>query len=239
MKSLQEYILESQQIEEGKILDTIKNWFKNLFTPSNKKFDRYSVQEESPNRYNNYNNTDITNKNFSGDNLVEFKEYIDNNFSIANCKILNILQRNLEKIIMPNGIKPDKTQKTGFYNFTDNLKSKENLTYLGILYEDDNVRDICSLLQYTRLGNLFKILNYQTLEEYSKVMTIKNAIDLLKDYLKKYNQKNSQNQLIKIMIEKNDDTNDLFDKLVNDCNFIVDKDSSKRNEKDVAYLEIK
>lgn len=239
MRSLQEYIIESQQIEEGKILDSIKNWFKNLFTPSNKKFDRYGDDNDTPNRYNNYNNTDFSNNKFSGDNLIEFEEYINSNFSISKCKVLNILQRNLEKIIMPHGVKPDKTQNIGFYNFIDNLKSKENLTYLGILYEDDNVRDICSLLQYVRLGNLFKILNYQTLEEYSKVINIKNVIDLLIDYLKKYNQKNSQSQVTRITIDKNDDTVDLFNKLVNDCNFTINKDASKKNEKDIAYIDIK
>lgn len=239
MRSLQEYIIESQQIEEGKILDSIKNWFKNLFAPSNKKFDRYGEDNDIPNRYNDYNNTDLSNNKFSGDNLIEFEEYINSNFSISKCKVLNILQRNLEKIIMPHGVKPDNTQKTGFYNFIDNLKSKENLTYLGILYEDDNVRDICSLVQYIKIGNLFKILNYQTLEEYSKVMTIKNVIDLLIDYLKKYNQKNSQSQVTRITIDKNDDTIDLFNKLVNDCNFTINKDSSKKNEKDIAYIDIK
>ena len=63
MITLQEYLIE--HLDEGKIWDSIKGWFKSLFEPSEKEFDRYGKEENR----------------IEGEKLVKFKKYLEENFS--------------------------------------------------------------------------------------------------------------------------------------------------------------
>ena len=66
MKSLQEYILENvdNEINEGNIWNSIKNWFKKLFEPSDRQFDRWNPDNK-----------------ISGENLERYTQYIENTFN--------------------------------------------------------------------------------------------------------------------------------------------------------------
>lgn len=200
MISLQQYLIEqyeySDSIQEGKIWDAIKDWFKDLFKPSeNIEFDRYNF-------YNDDNENAIQ-------NLEDYKIYIKNNFNKKYCQVKLIESKYLENIIEPNGHKPDEESKTGFYKFIDD--DKKGIYYAIFYLEKNKVKDIPCLLKVNKNNDNLEIINIQVIDEFVNVLSLKIVFDillsstLLKD--------------IKQIICKETTNKNLYNQLINDCDF--------------------
>ena len=208
MQSLQEYLLEN--LDEGKIWDSIKNWFKNLFEPSDKEFDRYGKE---------------TNR-IEGGNLVKFKKYLEENFTEDNIKIqLFENQKNLNKVIYPNGIEPNEDEEFGFYEFTGELDKESD--YFGLVYEDRNVKDTACLVNSKSNGEDIEIIKLQVIQEFIKYLPVKNVIKLLKE----------SNEFVngaKRLVVKEKKNKDLYNQVINDCKF----EKLYENEENIAALKL-
>ena len=208
MQSLQEYLLEN--LDEGKIWDSIKEWFKSLFEPSDKEFDRYGKE---------------TNR-IEGGNLVKFKKYLEENFTEDNIKIqLFENQKNLNKVIYPNGIEPNEDEEFGFYEFTGELDKESD--YFGLIYEDSNVKDTACLVNSKSNSKDIEIIKLQVIQEFIKYLPIKNVIKLLKE----------SNEFVngaKRLVVKEKKNKDLYNQVINDCKF----EKLYENEENIAVLKL-
>lgn len=208
MQSLQEYLLEN--LDEGKIWDSIKEWFKSLFEPSDKEFDRYGKE---------------TNR-IEGGNLVKFKKYLEENFTEDNIKIqLFENQKNLNKVIYPNGIEPNEDEEFGFYEFTGELDKESD--YFGLVYEDRNVKDTACLVNSKSNSKDIEIIKLQVIQEFIKYLPIKNVIKLLKE----------SNEFVngaKRLVVKEKKNKDLYNQVINDCKF----EKLYENEENIAVLKL-
>lgn len=190
MKSLQQYLLENlDTIEEGKIWDAIKNWFKELFEPSDRPYDRYNEDND-----------------ISGANRENYISYLKDNFSIKNCEVKKVDKDDLKKIIYPNNHQPDLENKLGFYKFIDT----KNGNFYSIVYKDDQVKDTPVLIK-VKEGEILEILDLQIISEFSNIFMLKDVIDLL---VKSDDIKN-----IKKIIFKENSDKDIYKQLINDCSF--------------------
>lgn len=207
MKSLQEYILENidQNIEEGKVWDAIKDWFKKIFEPSDKKFDRYNPDND-----------------LTGLTLDEYIEYLENNFNEKFLTFKKINKEELQKMVYPNGIEPNKDGEIGFYNFVDNVKKDDdNTLYFAFIYNEKNIKDTaCLINSKTNNNNQIEILNIQILKEYIKYLPIKRIIGkIIKD--DKFIESSKS-----IFIQEKTDKN-IYNQLINDCGFTKEYDKEK------------
>lgn len=214
MQTLQEYIFENYDIDnitEGKILDIIKNWFKKLFDPTEKKYDRYA---------------DTFNDN---DNLRNYKDYIDSSFNIKDIKLINITStKDLKYIVDKTIINNDTNSKQGFYRFypVNKHESLHDVKYISFVYNNENVKDVCALFKYeikdsinSNLHNYIKILNMQILPEYEHKFSIESMINLI--------HKKFEGKYTVIYISKNYSDKKLFKTLHDECNFINVKVNKK------------
>jgi len=206
MKTLQEYLLEQYEvyndnIQEGEVWDAIKNWFKNLFEPNKElKFDRYNFDDEYEGE-------------FKSDKLEEYKQYIENNFDLKNCKVKQINLKELKNIVCPNNIKPNESDEYGFYNFLENVdKNIKDQLYFGIIYLDKEVKDTIALISIENNNGIFNIIKYQIIKEYQNKLTIKLLINIFEnsDIFKKNCQ---------ALVCKKTTDNNLYNQLINDCDF--------------------
>ena len=208
MITLQEYLIE--HLDEGKIWDSIKNWFKSLFEPSDKEFDRYGKEENR----------------IEGEKLVKFKKYLEENFSeeYINIQLFDNL-KNLNKVIYPNGIEPNKEENFGFYEFTEELDDKTQ--YFGLIYEDKNVKDTACLINSKINKEDIEIIKLQVIQEFIKYLPIKNVIKLLK----KSNEfvGSAQRLTVKEKVNKN-----LYNQVINDCKF----EKLYENDENIAALKL-
>ena len=199
MKSLQTYLIENldnSTIEEGKILDAIKEWFKNLFSPSKKKFDRYNPENQ-----------------LIGTTLSDYKEYLKENFDIKNIDLKNINFDELKKIVYPNGNEPSIEDKVGFYDFIDNIDNKDKDTdYIAYIYQESNIKDTACLINCIKSGKKIELLKIQVINEFENLLTIKEIIRLLKS------NKELIEDIKEIFIKENTNKN-LYKQLINDCDF--------------------
>jgi len=209
MITLQEYLIE--HLDEGKIWDSIKNWFKNLFEPSDKEFDRYGKD---------------TNR-IEGGNLVKFKKYLEDHFTEESINIKQFDQKSLNKIIRPNGIEPNEEEKFGFYEFSGKLDEKDESNYFGLIYEDKNVKDTSCLVNSKNNGNDIEIIKLQVIQEFTKYLHIKNVIKLLKSSKEFIN--NSNRLVVKEKVNKN-----LYNQVINDCDF----EKLYENDENIAALKL-
>jgi len=207
MITLQEYIMEN--LDEGKIWDSIKGWFKSLFEPSDKEFDRYGNDENL----------------IMGSNLVKFKKYLEENFSEDYISIKKFDEKSLNKAIRPNGIEPNKDEEFGFYEFSGELDNKTN--YFGIVYEDSKVKDTACIVNAKQNENNIEIIKLQVIQEFIKYLPIRIVIKLLKN-------SNEFIGLNKVIIVKEKTNKDLYNQVINDCNF---KKVYENNE-NIAKLDI-
>lgn len=216
MKSLQEYVLENvdQNIGEGKVWDTIKDWFKSLFEPTDRKFDRYNPDND-----------------ISGLTLDEYIEYLDDNFNEKYLKFKKIDKKELKKMVYPNNIEPNKDGEIGFYNFIDNIdKDDDNTLYFAFVYDEKNIKDTVCLINCINKDNKIELLNVQILKEYIKFLPIKRIIDIsIKD-------ESFVNSAKSIFIQEKTDKN-LYNQLINDCEF--DKEYDKELNQNIATKELK
>jgi len=210
MITLQEYLIEHlDDIHEGQIWDSIKGWFKSLFEPSDKEFDRYGKD---------------TNR-IEGGNLVKFKKYLDENFSEKYIKIKQFDQKSLEKVIRPNGVEPNEEEKFGFYEFNGKLDEKSQ--YFGLVYNNKNVKDTACLINSKNNGNDIEIIKLQVIQEFNKYLPIKNVIKLLKKSNEFVGQ--SKRFIVKEKVNKN-----LYNQVINDCDF----EKLYENGENIAALKL-
>lgn len=208
MITLQEYLLEN--LDEGKIWDSIKDWFKSLFEPSDKEFDRYSKDENS----------------IEGENLIKYKKYLEDNFSEENIKIQKFTNlKDLKKAIYPNGIEPNREENFGFYEFTDELDKESD--YFGLVYENSNVKDTTCLVNSKNNGDDIEIIKLQVIQEFLKYLPIKDVIKLLKE-------SNEFTSGAKRLVVKEKKNKDLYNQVINDSKF----EKLYENEENIAALKL-
>jgi len=210
MITLQEYLIEHlDEVDEGKIWDSIKNWFKSLFEPSDKEFDRYGNDQNR----------------IEGGNLVKFKKYLEENFTEESIKIQQVDNKHLKNIIYPNGSEPNKEENFGFYEFTDKLD--ENSQYFGLIYNDKKVKDTTCLINSNKNGEDIEINKLQVIQEFTKYLPIKNVIKLL----------SNSNDFIgsaKRLIVKEKSNKNLYNQVINDCGF----EKLYENDENIAALKL-
>lgn len=215
MKSLQEYILENvdNDVNEGKIWDAIKDWFKKFFEPSDREFDRYNPDNK-----------------ISGMNLENYQKYLEDNFDIKDLKFKEIRKKDLKNIVYPNGEEPNKDGEIGFYNFIDNVNNKKDTTeYFGFIYEDKNVKDSPCLINCIHEGDKIELLNIQIIKEFINLFSIKQAINLLLS-IKDFKQNAKQ------IIFKENTNKSLYQQLINDNEF--EETFDKENNQNIAIKNI-
>lgn len=207
MITLQEYLIEN--LDEGKIWDSIKGWFKSLFEPSDKEFDRYGKDENQ----------------IEGVNLVKFKKYLEDNFTEEAINIKQFDLKSLENVIRPNGSEPNKDENFGFYEFADKIDEKSE--YFGLVYNDKNVKDTSCLVNSKVSGDDIEIIKLQVIQEFAKYLPIKNVIKLLKtskDFIG-----SAKRLVVKEKVNK-----ELYNQVINDCNF----EKSYENDENIAALKL-
>lgn len=229
MKTLQEYIIESienDQIDEGKVWDAIKSWFKNLFKGSTKKYDRW-------------------NDNFDGVANANFKTYIGENFNLSSVEIKLVPNNDVMDIVKPLGHTPTKENNDGFWKFVDDtptLEQSKKIKYFSFMYNDKSTNDACALMKINTeprgkvLNNYFEIINIQIREEYITKLTLDKVVKLIKNSSEIRKLGKSGMFIYKYTTEKNGylehDNTDVYNKLLNDCGF----EKGTVNNKKYAYL---
>jgi hypothetical protein len=208
MITLQEYLTEN--INEGAILDSIKKWFKSLFEPSDKEFDRYGKDKNR----------------IEGENLVKFKKYLEDNFTEESIEIQQFEDfKKLNKAIYPNGVEPNKDENFGFYEFTGELDEKSQ--YFGLIYKDKNVKDTACLVNSKTGGDDVEIIKLQVIQEFTKYLPIKNVINLLKKSSEFVGS--AKRLIVKEKVNKN-----LYNQVINDCKF----EKLYENSENIAALKL-
>lgn len=221
MKTLQDYILESienDKLNEGKIWDALKKWWNNLFEPSTKKYDKYAGKM---------------------DNIAQhdYEQKINDSFDIKNISMRQIDPASLDKIVKPNGEEPNKLDNTGFWKFVDEQIKTNNpdIKIYGFIYEDSDIKDTCALIKVNTtkdniIDDYIEIKNLQIINYYNKVFPLTKLIDNIKHNMVKFFDKSSG-----LFIKKTTDK-DLYEKLVNDCDFVKETINGNIN---IAKLDIK
>lgn len=195
MQTLQSYLIDN--IDEGKIWNAIKDWFKDLFN-DNKKYSRYATGKNE----------------LSGSNLTNYKEYLQENFDKKSLKLYKLNDRELKEVVYPGGVMPSKEYNFGFYEFLDYKEDKnyKDSEYIGYLYNTKDVSDAAVLLQIKYSNVYIEIIKLQIIEEFEKLLTIEDIIKLLsknKEIINNYKY-----------IVVNESTNkNLFNQVINDCKF--------------------
>ena len=209
MQSLQEYLIEN--IDEGKIWDSIKGWFKSLFDSEDKEFSRY------------------TKNSLKGAKLNKYREYLEENFSKEKVIIKKLTDSELKEIVYPCGIMPDKEFNFGFYNFVDYKQNKyyKDSDYIGYMYNTKNVSDTLVLIQIKfNTDNTVELINLQINDDFSKVITFKDVINML--------IKDKVIENYKIIVVKEQVNKDLYNQTINDCNF----NKEQKNGENISILTI-
>jgi len=207
MITLQEYLLEN--LDEGKIWDSIKGWFKSLFEPSDKEFDRYGKD----------------NNRIEGSNLIKFKKYLEENFTEDAITIKKFDTKELNKAIRPNGVEPNEDEEFGFYEFSGKLDEKTD--YFGLVYDEKNVKDTACLVNSKVNNDDVEIIKLQVIQEFIKYLPIKNVIKLLKKSNEFIN--NAKRLIVKEKVNKN-----LYNQVINDCDF----EKLYENDENIAALKL-
>ena len=205
MKTLQEYILESiytDDVNEGKIWDAIKNWFADLFTTSNKKYDRYSTLND-PLLINDY------------------KEYIKNYFNYNRITIHNVNGSELKKIINSDIKNEFTNETTGFNEFINEPEPKNKSQFYILHYKDSNINDIVCIIKAKEnnvlVSKYIEIEKLQISDLYSDLLKLNKIINIFKTYLNK-NATGKKTMYDGFYVCKN--VNDeLYNMVINDCDF--------------------
>lgn len=216
MKSLQEFLIEEFEynnisIQEGAIWDAIKEWFKNLFEPSDRPYDRYGDEE------------------ITGATEEDYIAYLKDNFNVSNCEVKKIDYKSLKKIISPKGVKPDLENKRGFYKFIDGSKDK-GIDWISIIYKDEKTKDCPCLIKTKILDGTIEIIDLQIIYEYVNIFKLDQVIDLLK------NNKETLGKDIEKIIFKESSDKDIYNQLINDCDF--EEEYNKDENTNIANLSI-
>lgn len=207
MKSLQEYIIESieSDINEGRIWDAIKRWFNDLFSPSDKKFDRYKE---------------------NGIDTPDYIDYIKHNFNNHNIKLHKIKKSLLNNIVNPTSVVPSKNNDEGFWQFIDEPTEPEGVFY-ALVYTDKSCKDTVCLIKINEHKQLYnncaEILKVQILKEYQNYISFDDVVTYLEILLSK-----THNGLF---IKRNQNKK-LYETFINDCDFIK---TTYKTDINIAY----
>jgi hypothetical protein len=205
MKTLQEYILESidtDDVNEGKIWDAIKNWFSDLFTVSNKKYDRYSTLND-PLLINDY------------------KEHLKNYFNSNKITVHIVKGSELKKIINTDIKNEFTNEATGFNEFINEPEPKSKSQFYILHYKDSNINDIVCIIKVKEnnvlISKYIEIEKLQISDLYSDLLKLNKIIIIFKKYL------NKNTAAKKIMYDGlyicKDVNEDLYNMTINDCDF--------------------
>lgn len=217
MQSLQEYLIEN--IDEGKIWDSIKDWFKSLFdSKSNKQYSRY---------------VDVDDENYiSGSNLNNYKSYLKDNFDKNDIKLKDLTDVELKKVVFPGGVEPSKEYDFGFYDFIDykNDEYYKESNYIGLLYNNDDVSDTSALVQIKYNDEELEIIKLQIINEFENILSISDIINMIIKNKEIIN--NCKFITVNETINKN-----LYNKVINDCKF--KKEYDDKSKSNIGKLEVK
>lgn len=209
MKSLQEYIIEAveyDEINEGKIWDAIKNWWNNLFSSSDKKYDVYSGKLDPQTR-------------------EEYISDLKQTFDIRKLKLTKVNPSSLDKIVNPSGVKPNKETNDGFWQFTtDNISNDSSTSIYGLSYVTDDISDTPVLFKVKKssidlYNDYLELIKIQIIDEYNNVLPLNKVIQFILDSNILTNHKG--------MICLKDVNKELYNKLFNDCDFIKETVNNK------------
>lgn len=205
MQSLQDYILESyEDVNEGKVWDSIKKWFSNLFTPSSKKYDRFA-------------------KDFDDKTNADYITYLKSSFNEKHLTVKKITSNSiLQKVIHPLNTTPSKVENRGFWKFADFEYKNESFERLFMFEYEDGVatKDVIALIYSTAYKDVpefekfFEIKKLQILPDLEEILTLPKLIKVYKKFI----VTTTRDQMDGIYIAKNSDP-DLYQKLINDCGF--------------------
>ena len=194
MQSLQEYLIEN--IDEGKIWDSIKGWFKSLFDSEDKEYSRY------------------TKDCLKGNKLNKYHKYLDETFSKDKVTIKKLNDSELKEIVYPCGVMPNKEFNFGFYEFIDYKTNKyyKESDYIAYIYNTENVSDSLVLIQVKfNTDNTLELINLQIADDFSNLISFEEVINML--------VKSKAIENYKIIIVKEKVNKDLYNHTINDCNF--------------------
>lgn len=205
MKTLQEYILESidtDDVNEVKVWDAIKNWFSDLFTVSNKRYDRYSTLND-PLLINDY------------------KEHLKNYFNPDKITVHIVTGSELKKIINTDIKNEFSSETTGFNEFINEPEPKNKSQFYILHYKDSNINDIVCIIKVKEnnvlVSKYIEIEKLQISDLYSDLLKLNKIINIFKIYL----NKNTADK--KIMYDGfyicKDVNEDLYNMVINDCDF--------------------
>lgn len=215
MENIRTYIIKEMLIDEGKFLDIIKNWWNNLFKPTDKKFDRYN-----------------DNFLYAKNNKRDYDDYIKSSYDknkITISKIVTVEEFN--KIINPNNQKPDKDENIGFWEYIDDNFNKDKYEYYSFIYEDKKVKDVIAIIKLNTLSVIsekyYEIDKLQIIQEYKSLFKISSLFNLMINNNKIVNKKQG-------FIYKKEKNTSFYNTLINKCEF----DKVKINSVEVAIKEV-
>lgn len=213
MKQINEYINENinhNLIEEGKIWNAIKSFFKKIFEPN----DNYYLFKYSNKKYDRFKNDG----EYIAKHDDEFKKYIENNFTFE-CVSVGIK-------------KPEKVQEIINIHDKLNFTINENHKYYIGYFIDRKTKDICFIIDGYKSEDIkdYYITDFHIVEEYNKYISNKDIIDLLLNQKKEC--KFNEIDLKKIFIKEKDNKK-LYKTLIKDCKFQKDNNQSDN----VAFLQ--
>ena len=141
MKQINEYINENinhNLIEEGKIWNAIKSFFKKIFEPN----DNYYLFKYSNKKYDRFKNDG----EYIAKHDDEFKKYIENNFTFE-CVSVGIK-------------KPEKVQEIINIHDKLNFTINENHKYYIGYFIDRKTKDICFIIGTNPKGDIDPMIKY-------------------------------------------------------------------------------
>jgi hypothetical protein len=220
MKTLQEYILESidtDDVNEGKIWDAIKNWFSDLFSVSNKKYDRFSTLND-PLLINDY------------------KEHLKYYFDVKKITCHEIKASELKKIISTD-LKNNITSETGGFNqFIDEPKERNKSQFYIFTYKDSNINDIVCIIKAKHtdvlVSKYIEIEKLDISDFYSDIVKLNKIISIFRTYVMD-NSVNKKTTYEGFYTDKSINNN-IYNMLINDCYFKKELVNGKHN---IAKLE--
>ena len=212
MKHIQYYINENLQndlINEGKILQAIKSWFKKLFEPTDKKYDRFRDHGQSIKKH-----------------LKEYKELINKEFDFRHIVHGPISYKDIKEqfeIYKGYDIELNKDHKY-FEGFWVNKLVRDSiyLVDLGDITKDDDFENL----------SVYEILQILIKEEFKDKINIQNIINIMIDNEKNIKYNTPISDFGQKVIIKEKTNKDIYNIAINKCGF---KEDEQNNEKIAFY----
>ena len=211
MKHIQYYINENLQndlINEGKILQAIKSWFKKLFEPTDKQYDRFRDHGQSIKKH-----------------PEEYKELINKEFDFEHIVHGPISYKEMnEQFEIYKGYDIELNKDHKYYEgFWVNAKVRDCI-YLADTIELKN--DDTNYLQ------AYEILQILIKDEFKEKINIEDIINILLDKYEKVKYNTGLPKNTKVII-KEKTNKDIYNIAINKCKFQKDEQNGEK----IAYYE--